>query len=257
MNQAKQAEWFKQWELFENDELFLFSDWIFPFSLEDFNDKTVLECGCGGGQHTTLIAPYAKTVTSIDLNTIDIAKMRNKDINNVTFIESDIATMDLGTKFDFVISIGVVHHTDDPDKTISNLIKHIKPGGKLILWVYSQEGNLFMRYFLEPFRKLFLLNISKNTLLRLSQLLTMIMYIPIYTVYLLPVIFLPYYHYFTNFRKLSFNRNVLNTFDKLNAPQVNFISLDRVKFWMHNNEFENIHISHYKKVSWRISGKRL
>ena len=61
-------------------------------------------------------------------------------------------------KFDFVISIGVVHHTDDPDKTISNLIKHIKPGGKLILWVYSQEGNLFMRYFLEPFRKLFLLN---------------------------------------------------------------------------------------------------
>ena len=114
-----------------------------------------------------------------------------------------------------------------------------------------------MRYFLEPFRKLFLLNISKNTLLRLSQLLTMIMYIPIYTVYLLPVIFLPYYHYFTNFRKLSFNRNVLNTFDKLNAPQVNFISLDRVKFWMHNNEFENIHISHYKKVSWRISGKRL
>ena len=160
MNQAKQVEWFEQWKILEDDELFLFNDWIFPYTLDDFADKKVLECGCGGGQHTSFIAPYAKNVTSVDLNTISIARKRNKGNNNVSFYEADIATMDLGTTFDFVISIGVVHHTDDPDKTIANLKRHIKPGGKLILWVYSEEGNKLMKYIVEPFRKSILMNIK-------------------------------------------------------------------------------------------------
>jgi len=256
MTQAKQVEWFEQWNILEDDDLFLFNDWIFPHTLNDFTDKNILECGCGGGQHTALIAPYARTVTSVDLNTIPIAKRRNIGNNNVIFYEADIATMDLGTTFDFVISIGVVHHTDNPDKTIANLKRHVKPGGKIILWVYSEEGNILMKYIVEPFRKYFLLNISRKTLLQLSRLITAIMYLPIYTVYLLPLKFLPYYHYFDNFRKLSFDRNVLNVFDKLNAPQVMFIYEDQAKSWLPNNEFDNVHISAYKNVSWRISGKK-
>ena len=78
MNQAKQVEWFEQWKILEDDELFLFNDWIFPYTLDDFSGKKVLECGCGGGQHTSFIAPYAKNVTSVDLNTISIARNRKR-----------------------------------------------------------------------------------------------------------------------------------------------------------------------------------
>ena len=256
MTQAKQVEWFEQWKIFDDDELFLFNDWIFPYILDDFSGKTVLECGCGGGQHTSFIAPFAKNVTSVDLNTIPIARKRNKGNNNVTFYEADIATMDLGTTFDFVISIGVVHHTDDPDKTIANLKRHIKPGGNLILWVYSEEGNMLMKHTVEPFRKSILLNVNRKTLLQLARFITAIMYLPIYTVYLLPLKILPYYHYFVNFRKLSFYRNVLNIFDKLNAPQVMFITQNHARSWLQNNEFDKIHISSYNNVSWRISGEK-
>ena len=146
MKQEKQNEWFEQWDVLEDDELFLFLDWIYPNTLDNFRGKNILECGCGGGQHTSFIAPYANSVTSVDLNTIPIAKRRNIGNNNVIFYEADIATMDLGTTFDFVISIGVVHHTDNPDKTIANLKRHVKPGGKIILWVYSEEGNILMKY---------------------------------------------------------------------------------------------------------------
>ena len=31
MTQAKQVEWFEQWKIFDDDELFLFNDWIFPY----------------------------------------------------------------------------------------------------------------------------------------------------------------------------------------------------------------------------------
>src|SRR5688572_24691248 len=141
IKQAKQAEWSEQWKMLQDDELFLFQDWIYPNTLDDFKGKMVLECGCGGGQHTSFVAPYAKSVTAVDLNTTDIAKERNKMFTNVEFVEEDIANMDLGRQFDIVFSIGVVHHTDNPDKTVANLAKHVKPGGKLIVWVYSKEGN--------------------------------------------------------------------------------------------------------------------
>lgn len=65
--------------------------------MENFRDKEVLEGGCG--QHTHFMAPYAKHITAIDLNTIDITKARNEQHSNITFLEADIVTMELGKKF--------------------------------------------------------------------------------------------------------------------------------------------------------------
>jgi len=76
------------------------------------------------------------------------------------------------------------------------------------------------------------------------------------SIYLLPLRFLPYYEYFENFRKMSFYRNNLNVFDKLNAPQVEFISSERIQKWFNNKEFEDVHISSYKGVSWRVTGRK-
>lgn len=253
MVQARQREWHRQWELFKDEELFLFKDWIFPAALEDFLGKDVLECGCGGGQHTGFVAPYAKSITAIDLNTADIAARRNKDFKNIQFLDADIASMDLGRKFDVVFSIGVVHHTDDPDKTVKNLKAHVKPGGRLILWVYSREGNFLVAKIVEPLRKLFLQHLNKGALLAFSKLITFLLYPLVYSFYLLPLKWLPYYEYFGNFRKLSFERNALNVFDKLNAPQVNFITRGRITAWFPQSEFKDINISAYMGVSWRGS----
>jgi len=254
MKQNKQKEWYEQWNMLQDNELFLFKEWIYPNLIEDFKDKEVLECGCGGGQHTSFIAPYAKSITAVDLNTIDIAQKSNNKYNNIQFVEDDIATMNLGKQFDIVFSIGVVHHTNNPDLTVENLKKHVKPNGKLILWVYSKEGNYMVYRFVEPIRKLFLTNISRNGLLKLSKIITFLIYVPIYTIYLLPFSFLPFFEYFQNFRKLSFYRNTLNVFDKLNAPQVQFISKARVEKWMEHTIFSEVNISPYKGVSWRITG---
>lgn len=254
MSQVKQNEWHEQWSLFRDEERFLFTDWIAPNALEDFRNKEVLECGCGGGQHTFFIAPYAREVVAVDLNTTNIAQQRNCQFTNVHFVEADIAEMDLKRQFDIVYSIGVVHHTDDPDKTIENIKRHVKPGGKMIVWVYSSEGNFMVEHFVEPLRKLLLKHFRRSTLAVLSKMITVLMYIPIYTVYLLPIPFLPYYSYFNNFRKLSFRRNVLNVFDKLNAPQVQFITQKRIEKWFKESDFSDIRISPYVGVSWRGSG---
>jgi SAM-dependent methyltransferase len=252
--QKKQNEWLEQWKMLQDDELFLFKDWIAPVTLDEFRGKEVLECGCGGGQHTSFVSPYVSKIWAVDLNTTEVARERNRDNHNITFIEADIAKMDLGRQFDIVFSIGVVHHTDDPDKTFENMKKHTRKGGKTIVWVYSKEGNWMVEKMVEPVRKAFLTRMSRKGLLSLSRITTFFMYLPIYTVYLLPLRFLPFYEYFQNFRKLSFYRNTLNVFDKLNAPQVDFVSRERIGKWFNESEYENVHINSYKGVSWSGSG---
>lgn len=216
----------------------------------------MLEAGCGGGVHTALIAPYAQHVTAVDLNTIELARQRLQGAKNVSFLEGDIAAMDFGQEFDVVMSVAVVHHTNDPDKTVENLKRHVKPGGKLVLWVYAREGNGFVEYFIEPIRKLLIKHLSRRLVLGIAWALTVILYIPVFTIYLLPLRSLPYFEYFGNFRRLSFNRNFLNVFDKLNAPQVTFLDNHRVKSWFDGDEFEVLHLSHYKGVSWRLTARR-
>jgi len=258
MEQQQQSEWREQWSMLQDDELFLFKDWIHPVTLDDFKGKSVLECGCGGGQHTGFVAPYAKSMCSVDLNAVEIAKEKNKRFDNIEFLEADIASMDLERKFDVAFSIGVIHHTDDPDKTVGNMKAHLSEGGRLIVWVYSKEGNALVEYGVEPIRKIFLKKLPRNLLLTISRLVTAAMYLPIYTVYQLPLKFLPFYEYFQNFQKLSFYRNTLNVFDKLNAPQVEFISKARIESWFNEGQdFENVTINPYKGVSWRGTGTKI
>ncbi|MBL7649596.1 MAG: class I SAM-dependent methyltransferase [Candidatus Hydrogenedentes bacterium] len=254
MTQTKQPQWLEQWQIFRDDELFLFKDWIHPNTLEDFRSKSVLEAGCGGGQHTGFVAPYADHIVAVDLNSIEVAIERNSEFSNIDFVEADISEMNLGRTFDVVYSIGVIHHTDDPDKTVRNLVSHVKPGGKFIIWVYSKEGNWIAENIVERVRRVFVKGLSVRSKLKLSQFLTTFMYAPIYTIYLLPLRSLPYYEYFANFRKLSFRRNTLNVFDKLNAPQVVFIERRRVLSWFQYAHFTKLHLASYKGVSWQASG---
>jgi len=253
--QQKSAEWSDQWRHFQDNERFLFEEWIAPATLEDFRGKDVLECGCGGGQHTAMMAPAAASVTAVDLNTADIARARNRSNKNVEFVEADIAAMDLGRQFDVVVCIGVIHHTDDPSRTFDALYRHCKPGGKIIVWTYSAEGNALVRWGVEPFRKIFLTWMPRAWVRGLSRLITLALYPVVYTVYLLPFLsWLPYYDYFANFRRLSFERNLLNVFDKLNAPQTRFTTRAKAEEWFIAARFDEVSIRPYAGVSWSLVG---
>lgn len=252
--QKKHREWHDQWRLLQDEDFFLFDEWIAPRTLKDFLNKEVLECGCGGGQHTLYLANQVKSIVAVNLNTLSLAKSRLQSFRNITFLEDDIGKMEMKKLFDIVFSIGVIHHTDNPQETFFNIKRFLKKGGLLIIWVYSKEGNWLVENFVEPVRKAFLRKLSREVLLALSRFITFLMYIPIYSLYLLPLSFLPFYQYFKNFRKLSFYRNTLNVFDKLNAPQTIFLSRETITAWFNSKEFTNITIRHHQGVSWSASG---
>ncbi len=254
--QQKQDAWRWQWANMEDREEWLWNDWIFPNRIKHFTGQTVLDCGCGGGQHISFVAPYAAHVMGVDLNAVSVAKTRTAPFSNVSLIDADLAIMNLEQLFDVVYCIGVIHHTDDPDATFKNLLHHCKAGGRMIVWCYSHEGNFLNRTLVEGAKKLFIHTLPRRSVWWLGQIITMLVYLPVYTVYLLPLRFLPYFEYFKNWRKLSFERNFINVFDKLNAPQTDFISHERVANWFNSDTFTDVHISAYAGVSWRASGTK-
>ncbi len=253
--QAKQRDWHWQWRHLQDDSLFLFQEWIAPHTLETFRGKIVVDAGCGGGQHTSFVAPVARKVYAIDLNTTDLARERNAAFRNVVYVEADLATVELPEKTDVLFCIGVIQHTDDPTKAFRHLQTLLKPGGLLILWCYSKEGNFLNERVLEPMKRWLLLKLPKLALLALAHVLTAMIYPFVYSIYLLPLRFLPYYEYFQNWRKLTYSRNMLNVFDKLNAPQTHFIPKETVQSWFASDVFADVRIEPYKGVSWKASGR--
>ena len=257
MPQKKQEEWAYQWSRYYDDNLFLFKEWIYPNTLEDFRDKTVLDAGCGGGQHINFTAPYAKKIIGVDLATAGIARENNLGRENVEIREGDIAAISFPEKFDIVYSIGVIHHTDNPDAAADNLKKMVKPGGRFIVWVYSYEGNFLNRAVLEFLKRKIISKLPRPVLPILAKIFTACLYLSVYTIYFLPLKFLPYCQYFENFRKLPFKRNELNVFDKLNAPQTFFIKKEQVEKWFSPEQFRDVWLDHYKGISWRASGTKI
>jgi 2-polyprenyl-3-methyl-5-hydroxy-6-metoxy-1,4-benzoquinol methylase len=248
-------EWLYQWSRLRDRDTTMLWEWIAPFRAEDFAGREVLECGCGGGHHTAIVARYAKSVTAIDRSTAEVARERCAGLDNVRFLAADLMTLDLGRQFDVVMCIGVIHHTDDPDRGFESLTRHVKPGGALLIWTYSAEGNALVRFVIEPLRRAVLAHLPRSIVLVLSWIITAALYPIVHTVYRLrPLRFLPYYEYFRTFRRLSFDRNLLNVFDKLNAPQTRFITRATCERWMSPDRFEKISIRRNDGVGWSLLG---
>jgi len=253
--QKKHEDWVYEWSKFKDSTQFLFQEWIYPHTLNDFQDKRVLDAGCGPGHHVRLVAPFAREVVGMDLNTGPIAREELKQFPNVTVWDEDLARAKSDRPFDMVYCVGVIPHTDNPDQSFENLKNLTRKGGILIIWACSFEGNFLNRTLVEWLKRKFILKLPKQILFYLAAATTLLLYPFVWTIYLLPFLkMLPFYEYFGNFRKLTFKRNMQNVFDRLNAPQTIFITKQQMERWFNNQDFDQVHVSSYKGISWRGSG---
>ena len=105
----------------------------------------ILIAGCGTGQQAVNCRGQFNygSLTAIDLSSASLAyairKTREKNIHDIDFQHYNILELsNWDRQFDYVECFGVMHHLSNPEQGLENLLSVLKPGGFLMLGLYSK-----------------------------------------------------------------------------------------------------------------------
>lgn len=137
---------------FTSAEVFL--DFVRPVTPEYFSGKVILDAGCGSGRFTAWASRFgAALVFGVDLSeSVTVAFQHTRDMPNVLIIQADLFCLPLLPVFDYVFSVGVLHHTANPRKAFDAIVALVRPGGGVSAWVYGWENNWWIIHLLNPIR---------------------------------------------------------------------------------------------------------
>ncbi len=99
-------------------------------------DARLLEVGCGAGYSADYLKGRYGSFVGIDYSDelIKCARREN-DLPNCTFETANLKDYQPEAPFDVVFMIGVLHHVDDMDAAMSQMVSQVKPGG----WIVANE----------------------------------------------------------------------------------------------------------------------
>jgi SAM-dependent methyltransferase len=118
-----------------------FNDYFQGLDLSSLTGAVVLDAGCGMGRHARYVARFAEHVIAVDFSrAIDQAARNTRDCTNVDCIQADLLALPLvDNSFDFVYSLGVLHHLTNTEAALGSLVRRLKPGGRLRIYLYWKK----------------------------------------------------------------------------------------------------------------------
>jgi SAM-dependent methyltransferase len=122
-------------ELRESERHFLAKTALRP---EDLKGKLVLDVGCGMGRFAEVATRFGARVVGVDLSAAAEVAAKNLSDRDFVAFQADVFALPFAPEsFDIIYSIGVLHHTPDCEAAVKALDKYLKPGGLLVVWLYS------------------------------------------------------------------------------------------------------------------------
>ena len=105
---------------------------------------TVLECACGTGLLSAVIAQKCRQLTATDFSEKMLKKAEKncRAFRNITYDQADITALPCpDSSFDKVVAANVIHLLDNPLAAISELNRVCKDGGMLIIPTYMNKDD--------------------------------------------------------------------------------------------------------------------
>jgi 2-polyprenyl-3-methyl-5-hydroxy-6-metoxy-1,4-benzoquinol methylase len=125
-------------------------------SIKNVTAPAILIAGCGTGQHSIgAVSRFSDCqVTAVDISLASLAYAQRKSnelrLNNIDYLQADILQLhQIGKEFDIIESAGVLHHMDEPMAGWRVLTDLLKPGGLMMIGLYSELA----RHFIAEVRK--------------------------------------------------------------------------------------------------------
>jgi len=212
---------------------------------EDLAGKVVLDAGCGMGRFSDVVSRHASTtVIGFDMSMAVEAAYKNIGSRpNVHIVQADIMKPPFEDEtFDFIFSIGVLHHTPNPKDGFKRLVRLVRNGGEIAVWVYV-KSDLF--FFSDLFRKI-TSRMPLSMLLGLSKVLVKLYW------------FYKKFPYLLKFVPISMHKNpewrLLDTFDWYSPKYQYKFSTNEVLTWFKEMQLGDIQTQAFP-VS--VRGRRL
>jgi len=126
--------------------------WEFPRILNRSIPKgaSIIDVGTGTGQLSAFLSLDRKEVYGIDFSDSSINKAnalkKKLKLESLILKKVDIANKEqiksIGKQFDYLLCLGVLHHTGKSYKSFENIIELIKPGGHIAIGLYNKYGRI-------------------------------------------------------------------------------------------------------------------
>jgi SAM-dependent methyltransferase len=111
----------------------------------DPNYKTVLDVGCGTGEHARLLTQAGFSVDGVDINA-DFVRIAQRKNQTGRFIEADMSEFELPRRYDVVMclfsSIGYLCTLDRVASALRRFRDHLHPDGVVIVEPWFEPGVL-------------------------------------------------------------------------------------------------------------------
>ncbi len=139
--EGEPLKFLRQW-LIEKYGNIAAAPWLFATSA----NPILLDAGCGAAMSAlALFEPVLGRMRYLgaDVSTaVDVAKARFEERGlSAAFLQADLNQLPLAeNSVDLIFSEGVLHHTDDTRAALAAVVRHLKPGGRILFYVYRRKG---------------------------------------------------------------------------------------------------------------------
>jgi ubiquinone/menaquinone biosynthesis C-methylase UbiE len=116
----------------------LFGDSFFLWAVLGLIDPSLVvgDLGCGTGQLTETVAPYVKRVIAVDSSQdmLDASRARIGAAENVDIRQGELENLPIASgELDAAMLSLVLHHSPVPAKTLSEVARVLRPGGRVLV----------------------------------------------------------------------------------------------------------------------------
>lgn len=258
-----------QWNTFKkvepSDETYFYGC-ISPVTKSDLKDKIVLDAGCGMGRFTFNTAKAgAKYAIGLDFSSAVEAAYENcGNMKNVAIVQASIYKPPFRPEtFDYIYSLGVLHHLPEPELGFKTLVPLLKSRGKITAWVYGKEGNGWVTKIVTPIRRMITSKMPEIFLKPIATILGLILFCMIRGIYL-PLLsihskfekVLPYAHYFLVLKDDTLKQVITVVFDHLHTPIAFYYSREEFNAWFQLPEIGQFELHNFHSYSWSGLGTK-
>jgi SAM-dependent methyltransferase len=90
------------------------------------------------GRFAEIATRWGAHVVGVDLSLASEVAAKNLVDRQATIFQADVFRLPFAPQsFDYIYSIGVLHHTPDCEQAFKVLPRLLKPGGRIAIWLYS------------------------------------------------------------------------------------------------------------------------